>query len=165
MRDEALLEKLFREHADYVAQSIWSILGNEADVDDIVQDVFVMAIRKLRYFDNPGQIRAWLRIVAVRAARRYLLGRRIKMVLGLEEQPIYQSLSYADASPEQRDLVKKIYTLLDKMPVGHRLAWTLRHVDGEDLQSVAVLCECSLATAKRRIASVQESIDKELGHE
>jgi RNA polymerase sigma-70 factor (ECF subfamily) len=42
------------------------------------------------------------------------------------------------------------------------VAWTLRHVEGESLEEVAVLCDCSLATAKRRIASAHEKIKQRL---
>jgi RNA polymerase sigma-70 factor (ECF subfamily) len=38
------------------------------------------------------------------------------------------------------------------------VAWLLRHVEGERLQDVALACGCSLATAKRRIASAQAAL-------
>jgi DNA-directed RNA polymerase specialized sigma24 family protein len=42
------------------------------------------------------------------------------------------------------------------------LAWTLRHIEGEDLETVALRCEVSLATAKRKIASAGERLRKDL---
>jgi RNA polymerase sigma-70 factor (ECF subfamily) len=52
--------------------------------------------------------------------------------------------------------------VLDRLPVNERLAWSLRHIEGEQLESVAVLCGCSLATAKRRIAAAQQAVERSL---
>jgi len=47
---------------------------------------------------------------------------------------------------------------LGRMPPDHQIAWMLRYVEGEDLEDVARLCGCSLATAKRRIAAASERL-------
>ena len=70
----------------------------------------------------------------------------------------------ARLSPEDAALLAEVYQVLDRMPERARLAWSLRHVDGEKLEDVADHCGCSLATAKRRIATAQMQLQKELGH-
>jgi RNA polymerase sigma-70 factor, ECF subfamily len=42
------------------------------------------------------------------------------------------------------------------------VAWSLRHIEGERLDEVAALCECSLATAKRRIAAASVRLEEML---
>jgi RNA polymerase sigma-70 factor (ECF subfamily) len=44
------------------------------------------------------------------------------------------------------------------VPTEQRIAWALRHVEGEALEDVARACACSLATVKRRIAAVEEQL-------
>jgi DNA-directed RNA polymerase specialized sigma24 family protein len=44
------------------------------------------------------------------------------------------------------------------------LAWSLRHLEGERLEDVAERCGCSLATAKRWIATAQARLEKEIRH-
>jgi RNA polymerase sigma-70 factor (ECF subfamily) len=56
----------------------------------------------------------------------------------------------------------RIYRLLDELPANERLAWTLRHIEGEQVEAVASLCGCSLATAKRRIAAAQTFLARTL---
>jgi RNA polymerase sigma-70 factor (ECF subfamily) len=55
--------------------------------------------------------------------------------------------------------------VLARVPVDCRAAWVLRHVEGEQLDAVALACRCSLATVKRRIAVAQSRIDEALGHD
>ena len=69
------------------------------------------------------------------------------------------------ASPEQRALIAKVYRVLDRLPAAERVAWVLRHVQGEPLQRIPELCECSLSTAQRRLARAQAAIEQELGDE
>ena len=58
-----------------------------------------------------------------------------------------------------------MYAILEDVPARERVAWALRVVEGEPLEVVAKLCDCSLATVKRRISAVQETLDKELSRE
>ena len=46
-----------------------------------------------------------------------------------------------------------------------RVAWILRRVDGHSVAEVATLCECSPATAKRRIAAAAVAIEEVLGRD
>ena len=158
------LEEAFRGHAAYVAGVGLRILGRGAEVDDLVQDVFIAAARGLRALREPAAARAWLRTVAVRLARRRLRARRLKAFIGFDDAPSYLDVADPAASPADRQLLASVYRLLDRLPVSERLAWTLRHVEGEALDDVAAACGCSLATAKRRVAAAQQAIEREFDH-
>lgn len=67
-------------------------------------------------------------------------------------------MASSEASPEERLLLARVYAALDRISVDERLAWSLRHLEGERLDEVAALCGCSLATVKRRIASAQQTL-------
>jgi RNA polymerase sigma-70 factor (ECF subfamily) len=54
--------------------------------------------------------------------------------------------------------VAEVYRALDRVPARERVPWTLRYVEGESLEQVAVLCGRSLATTKRCIAEAHQKI-------
>jgi RNA polymerase sigma-70 factor (ECF subfamily) len=147
-------DTLFRRFAPYVGRIALSVLGAADEVDDIVQEVFVIAHRHLGSVRERSAIKAWLSRVTVREAARRLRRRRLRRILGVARDAA-DSPHLADhgATPEQRAMLLSIYRVLDGLPTAERLAWTLRHVEGERLEVVAQLCGCSLATAKRRIAA------------
>jgi RNA polymerase sigma-70 factor (ECF subfamily) len=157
------LDVLFRAHSGYVAQVALRILGRPDDVDDVVQEVFLVAMRGLSKLRDAAAIRSWLATVAVRRARRRLRRRRVWTFFGIDECSDYSRLA-VDATQEQSALVGRIYRILDDLPIDQRIAWTLRNVEGEKLEAVATLCECSLATVKRRIGAAQETIEKAVLH-
>jgi RNA polymerase sigma-70 factor (ECF subfamily) len=158
------LDELFRRYAPYVAKIGYRLLGREADVDDLVQDVFLAAHRGLKQLRQPEAVKGWLATVAVRQSRRKLKRRAMMRAIGLGGDAEYREVADGSASPEQRALVAQIYRVLDREPVDRKIAWTLRYVQGESLERVAELSGCSLATAKRRIRAAQDAIAREVPH-
>jgi RNA polymerase sigma-70 factor (ECF subfamily) len=154
------LESAFRRYAGYVAAVATRLLGRDDEVDDVVQEVFLAAMKGLSGLREPDAIKGWLATLTVRTATRRLRVRRFRSLFGFDERRRYDGVASAAASPEQRALLSRVYALLDELPVAERVAWTLRHVEGEPLESVARLCKCSLATAKRRIAAAHEKLGK-----
>lgn len=156
------LDSLYRQHAAFVARLALRLLGREADVDDVVHDVFIDLSRQLATLENPEELRGWLTTVTVRASRRRLRRARLRFWVGLDTVTDYEALVADTASPEQTAFLKNVYHLMNKLPADQRLAWTLRHIEGETLETVALRCEMSLATAKRKIASANERLRKGL---
>lgn len=149
----------FRRHASYVAAIAYRLLGRDEEVDDTVQEVFLAAVRGLPALRDPGAVKGWLASVTVRVASRRLKRRRLRIFLRLDPELAYETVADPGASPEQRALLARVYRLLDDLPADQRIAWTLRYVEGERLEQVAVLCGCSLATAKRRIAAAASLLE------
>ena len=155
-------ELLFRQYARYVAHIALRIVGRDADVDEIVQDVFLVALTGLEDLREPEAVRGWLATITVRKAQRRLRYNRLQSWLGLDDEPDYESAVAAEASPEQHAIVRSVYKALDTLPVNDRVAWTLRYLQDERLENVAAIIGCSLATAKRRIAAAQQKLDEVL---
>ena len=154
--------KFFERHARYVALIGMRLLGNDSDVDDLVQQVFLDAFRNRERLRDPAAAKSWLATLTVRAARHQLRRRRLRQFVGLDDRPHAVELRDPALSPEKRALLERLYGILDTLPVEQRLAWTLRHVEGEKLERVATCCGCSLATAKRRIIAAQARLQVEL---
>jgi RNA polymerase sigma-70 factor (ECF subfamily) len=156
---EPSLERLYEEFAPYVAALASRILGRASEVDDIVQDVFALAVRGLRRRDNRHEMKGWFAKVTVRLCTRQLRVRRIWALVDLAADPSYDRLPDPGAGVEERQLIVEVYRALDKLPTSERVPWTLRNVEGQQLEQVAELCGCSLATAKRRVASAHEKLN------
>jgi RNA polymerase sigma-70 factor, ECF subfamily len=144
-------EQAYELHAGYVAGLAGRILGRNDDVPDVVQEVFLIAHRRLSDVREAGALRTWLGRITVREASRRLRWRRLRTFL----QPAHVEVDLVadEAAAELRPLVALLYAALDRLPARERSAWVLRNLQDEPLDRVAELCGCSLATAKRRIAA------------
>ena len=87
--DKEALGILFRRHARAVRNVACRILRNEAEADDLVQEVFLFIFRKSALFDaTQGAARSWIFQVAYHRAfdrRRYLNSRHFYSSQNLEE--------------------------------------------------------------------------------
>jgi RNA polymerase sigma-70 factor (ECF subfamily) len=160
---ETDLAGLLRRYAPYVARIGYGILGSREDVEDLVQDVFMALVSSIDRLREPAAVKQWLATTAVRMARRKLRWRRWRIALGLAGSGDgCEEVAAPGASPEEMAQVSSLRRALDRLPAAQRIAWCLRHVQGEELARVAELCGCSLATAKRRIGAAEIELKREV---
>jgi len=159
----SFLDDVYRRYCRYVGAVALRLDGRQTEVDDIVQEVFVEAARGVERLREPDAVKGWLATITVRVVRNRLRVRRLRRFLGLDAHPDYAALVDPSASPLDKLLVRAVYRVLDELPVADRLAFSLHHIEGEKLETVARLCRCSCATAKRRIARAQRAIEDRMG--
>jgi len=153
------LDDVYRRYCRYVAAVVLRLDGRHAEVDDLVQEVFVEAARGIQGLRDPAAVKGWLATITVRVVRQRLRRRRMRRLFGLDAAIDYADLVDRAASPFDRVLVRTVYRILDELAVEDRIAFTLHHMEGEKLEEVARLCGCSCSTAKRRIARAQQALE------
>jgi RNA polymerase sigma-70 factor (ECF subfamily) len=156
--DNAAFAELYSRHARYIAGVVYRLLGNDGDLDDVVQETFIDAIAGLSSLQDPGALRAWLVTVAVRRTRRLLARRRRRAFFG----SLLRDHSAQSSDPRDRQPVDELYDALDRLPEDLRIPWALHRIEHLSLPEAADACEVSLATVKRRIAEAEERIQKRL---
>ena len=155
-------DAVFRRYSPYVARVALRLLGHDAEVDDLVQDVFLEAHRGLEQLREPAALRGWLSRICVRRATRRLRRRRLLAFLSFELVAERDLPLATEATPEQRLEVLRVYRCLDRMSAEQRVVWVLRHVEGESLEDLVVLCGCSKSTVQRRLRAAQARISEEV---
>ena len=163
--DVSALEQLYRRHAAFAIHLATRIEGSARDVEDIVHDAFLRAFERLGDLVDPAAFRAWLGSIVVHKVRSRMRRARLLGVLGMgkSSEPVdLDALASPAASPHARAQIAQIYALLQTLPADDRIAWILRSVEGHDLETVAQMTDCSLATVKRRISRAQHFLDGHL---
>ncbi len=156
-------EMLYRRHASFVLGLCTRLLRHASDAEDVVQDAFVDAFEQMQSLRESEMFRRWLTGIAVHKAHRRLRRRKLLRALGLGDCKQYETLENClaqGASPEVYAEIVCLDHVLTLLPDAQRIAWQLRHVEGYRLEEVAALCECSLATAKRRLSLADSSVRK-----
>ncbi len=139
------------------------LMGRDADVDDLVQDSFVTAFAGLHRLDDPQAFAAWLGSIVVRTAGKVIRRRVLLERLGLRRrrEPIdIDAVAARAAGPDVAAELRRVYERLERLPAEQRIAFLLRRVEGMELEEVAQKMGISLATAKRRIAAAQQSVER-----
>jgi RNA polymerase sigma-70 factor (ECF subfamily) len=157
-------EAIYRRYVRRVASTAQRLLRDEADVDDIVQETFMIAFEKLDRLVEPAALRGWLCQIAVsRVHRRFRWRKWTRLWSAAELEASLHDQADTDASPEQRAELALIDRALGKMALKLRTPWVLRHVVGYQLEDIATACECSLATIKRRLGEAEAIVADYIG--
>jgi RNA polymerase sigma-70 factor (ECF subfamily) len=153
---EAWARRAFlKQHTEYIERLLTRMLGSHADLDDLVQDVFIRAFKQIANLREPAAIRSWLTQIAVYVAReaiRRKKRRRWLLFLPPEETP---DLEVPTASPEARAALRAFYEVVGHFDPDTQTAFTLRFVEQMELTEIATACGVSLATIKRRLKSAE----------
>jgi RNA polymerase sigma-70 factor (ECF subfamily) len=161
--DQWAEEAFYRRHVALVRSTVRRLLGSSLEAEDIVQDAFVTAFESWDQLREPEHAKRWLLTIAIRKVHRRFRRRRLLRVLGLDQttdDATLEALARPDLSSEARAELSLLDAVLRRLPAEARIAWMLRFVDGSSLEEVAELCECSLATVKRRIAVAQAKVSE-----
>jgi RNA polymerase sigma-70 factor (ECF subfamily) len=154
-------EALFRRHIGRAGQIATRLLGRGSDAEDAIQDSFVIALEQLPKLREGAAFRSWLLRIVVHQAHRRYRKRRMLTRLGFVQHDDLDSLcnqGRSDLAPDLRAELAKLDLVLKSIAVAERFAWILRHVEGLRLEEVATACNCSLATAKRRISAADQRV-------
>lgn len=154
---------LYRRHAGYLLAIAVRLLANRSEGEDVVQDTFLMGFDRLGTLRNPAVFRAWLAQIAVSFVRRRLRRGRLLRLLGLDrgfDDASLESLAAPSLRPDDGAELALVDRVLRRLSADLRICWMLRRVEGLPLAEVASMCGCSLATAKRRIAAVDDVVER-----
>lgn len=155
-------EALFRRHARMALGLAHRLLPRDEDADDVVQDCFIAALRRLGSLDNPQAFAGWLGSIVVRTVSKRLRRRRLLARLGLRapEQLDPESIVAASAPADVAVELRRVYAVVAELPADERVALLLRRVEGMELPEMAKRMGLSLSTVKRRLKTAEARLER-----
>lgn len=159
--DQRAFTQLYQRHARYLAGVVYRLMGESSELDDVVQETFLVCSKSVGHLQHADRVRPWLVTIAVRRVQRRLQARRRRGWLGAELAFISPQVSDPHVSRE----VSELYRALAQLSPELRVPWTLSRVEGGTHEEVAGWCEISLATLKRRLARADNFLKRRLGRE
>ena len=165
------VERVVRCHNRRLFRIARSILRNDADSEDVVQDTYVQAFSRMETFRGDGPLEGWLSRIAVNLAYARLRKARRRDTSGLSivasdhntlAQIADRSVIPADrrvASTQARHLIE---IEIDSLPDGIREVFVLRAVEEMSIAETADLLAIPAATVKSRFHRARAAIRRGL---
>ena len=150
VKETDLLDELYARYAADIKRWVRRLAGPNADLEDLLHDVFVIALRRRFTFRGDASIKTWLfRIThhVVRGRRRRSFVRRL--LFGQRQDEIVATapaVSTPHDEIERRERHVRLYRALDQLPDAYRTALILYEIDGLSGDEVAKLVGISLST-------------------
>ncbi|HUK87498.1 MAG TPA: RNA polymerase sigma factor [Terriglobales bacterium] len=156
--DTALFEILMRRYNQRLYRAARSILREDAESEDVMQDAYVRAYQHLRQFAGRAKFSTWLTRIAVHEALARLRRRNRFQDLhpvATPEGDGMELIKSHDRDPEQQAGNAELRLLLEEavaaLPEGYRSVFMLREVEQMSTQETAEALELTEATVKVRL--------------
>ena len=150
--ETALFELVMRRYNQRLFRLLRSLLRDEAEAEDVLQDAYVRAYAHLGQLEQPERLASWLTHIAVHEAKARL--RRRGRFADVKEGPL-RAVPSPSSDPEQEMLGKQLQRVLisaiDDLPVGYRTVFVLRDVEGMSTAEVSESLRVSEQAVKMRL--------------
>ena len=152
--DAAAFETLYRAHAGRLFGLLTRMTGSAQDAEDLLQDVFVHAHRKLASFRGESSLGTWLYRLAVNQCLDHLRGKQSRMARATdsldddEARPNRPRRAGAARRPSRASISS---ARSRSCPTGCRAAFVLHDVEGLDHREVGAALGISEGTSKSQV--------------
>jgi len=131
---------------------------SQMDAEDLTQDVFEQAYRKMNSLQDPQRFRAWLYSIAVNRCNDFL---RRRKYLALLQRRTAQEQDFMDTGTEinnsynekieKKRFWKQVKTMLHKLSAMERQVFTLRFMDHRNINEIAAILDKNESTIKTHL--------------
>jgi len=167
-RAQALdVRRVYDAHAPFVWASLQRMGVAAADLEDVLQDVFLVVHKRLHTFDGSSKLTTWLFGVALNVAaahRRRAFRRREDVVAEPPEPP--PTPGGREANPEHdlvlRESRRRVEALLDELDVTKRAVFVMFEIDELPCEEIADMLGVPVGTVYSRLHAARRAFQQAL---
>jgi RNA polymerase sigma-70 factor, ECF subfamily len=151
---------LYERTADMAIGLAFRLLGNDHEIDDLVQDAYISAFTGLHNLLEPQAFPSWIASIVVRTVQKRLTKRKRRQTLGLVRTlEVDPDLMVGQGTPPDVGAeIRRLYRAVALLPPEERVAIVLRHVEGCSIDEIATAMDLSVSTVKRRLNAAEEML-------
>ncbi len=157
--DRDAFSELVRRYHERIFNTVYALVGDRDDADDLTQEVFLKAYRSLPGFRGQSRFYTWLYRIGVNLCLDWMKSRNRRRDLWLEqegwdgrEDPVGGRRPEAsDARVQRRELQAILKRALETLAPEYRSVVVLREIDGLAYGEIACALGCSVGTVKSRL--------------
>ena len=176
--DPAAIELLMATYADRVFRLACGVTRNEADAQEVVQDVFLTVFRKHASFEGRSAVSSWIYRITMNAALNKRRGKRAQVETSLDaDLPTYLADGHREGeraylltdwsqTPEEEVLSGESRAVLTRaiegLPDHYRAVLILRDVEGLSTEEVATAVGDTVSSVKSRLHRARMVVREQL---
>lgn len=165
--DQAAFGQLFRRYRPRIYALALHLTGRPADADDITQDAFLRAYRKIGGFEGRSEFFTWLYRIALHRALNVKRNRGRRKIVGLDDARVASAIEVdAQGDPHKAfELSEKYARLLgafDTLSPSLRTTVVLTTLQGLSYKEAAIVLQASEGTIAWRVHEARRQLRSEM---
>lgn len=161
-----VLYERFHRMVYYVALKT---MHNEADAQDVVQDVFIQIRRSLHMVKNAQYLQLWITRITVNKCNMMYRKRR-EVLLDIDENDKDERMKLAvndhEYLPQQHfhftNDQEILLCLIDQLPPAQRLMIILMYYEQLSVEEIAAVCDIPIGTVKSRLKTARDTLKRKI---
>jgi len=153
--DESAFERIVVAHHERVARLAYRLLGWREDVDDVVQDVFLAALKRLNRFRGEASLATWLTTITLNTCRAYRRKHLLRLRWWMSATATAQQSVKAEFDDETGERVRQAVRAL---PANFREVIVLFYLEDWSGREIAKLLEISENAVDVRLHRARERL-------
>jgi RNA polymerase sigma-70 factor (ECF subfamily) len=157
--DRAAHHEFYHRFRRQVAGNLYRVLGDRTDLEDLVQEVFVIAFRGLDRFRGDARLSTWLYRICVNVALGRIRTRKRRpaafgvadLDAAVNDPSLTERPETPDRSLERRQAQERVYRALETLAPKKRIVLYLHEIEGLDLKEIAYLVDSNPVTVRTRL--------------
>ncbi|HZU83764.1 MAG TPA: sigma-70 family RNA polymerase sigma factor [Polyangiaceae bacterium] len=166
--DTAAFRQIYERHRQDVARLVYRMVGPRADLEDVIQEVFVQVYKSLKDFRGQSKFSTWLHRVTVNVVLMHRRAARSRPVFA-EEPPGDGAVRSEDIPPdedvERRERMRAFGRLLDRLADKKRVVFVLHELEGVAPGEIAKIVGAPVLTVRTRLFYARREIEAMLAQE
>ena len=154
------VSETWHRFAPMVLTTAQRCLGSRSEAEDIAQEVFYRVFLKAKTLRDPDCLRSFIYSFAIRMLRTELRRRRLRSWLLLDPPEVPKEEGYETLDVESRDLLRRFYSLLDRLTPRDRLVFILRRMESMTVEETADQLHISASTVKRSMTHASNRLSR-----
>lgn len=160
---QALVERWWRP----VYRTVWRLIGQREDAEDVTQESFLRAYAALSHFDPQYRFGGWITRIATNLSLNFRRKRARESFVGSsidDADAFFENVpdDGDDTPPETQaadnDLGARLWAAVDALPEDYRTVLVLRHVVELSYDEIAAELELPMGTVKSRLARARRMV-------
>jgi RNA polymerase sigma-70 factor (ECF subfamily) len=157
-------DEVYETHVDYLWRSARGLGVPEANVDDVLQDVFVVVHRRLSEFEGRSSMRTWLTRILMRVVsesrRRFRRKEGSHTELGEDVSDPKENTPHDEVARMQA--VRILGEILDAMDADQREVFVLAEVEQLAVPEIADILQVNVNTVYSRLRLARKDYERQL---
>ncbi len=167
MMSQDAFEGVVSAHHGEIFRYLQRVVGRSGYADDLSQETFLRAFRAYRALPKSANVRAWLFSIATNLAKNHFRAetrrRRAYGEVSVAERD--SARSAPEAELVSRETGALVETIVQRLPLKQRLAFTQRKIHGLDYEAIGQSLGCSAESARANVFQALRKIRQGLdGH-
>jgi len=154
--------ELYRLYFKAMYNTALRIVSQPAEAEDIMQEAFLSAFRKIETYKGDVSFGAWLKKIVINKSIDALRQRKLRFeeITGQEpdEKPEYAQEFEEDNKMQEEMRVTQIKDAINELPQGYRVVLTLALLEGYDHEEIAQVLSISESTSRSQLVRARKKL-------